>query len=223
MRVFKHGDSLAVVLPPSVRQSSGVSDGDELEFFELEPGVLVLVSKDKLAKAVSEKATMLLLRKAMDAPATSSERIDMPSISKPQNPASTPYNGTPTFVSAAEMRNRPSLPKGGIEEVLGGKPFAVLDEADAKNASRQLEAEISTGQVYGVRGFDNKFYIITRDEFDSLCNKILSRIQKGVEVVPEKAAAVLGEDSVKVACALHVLTEKGEALEKRKGVFMLLD
>ena len=42
-------------------------------------------------------------------------------------------------------------------------------------------------------------------------------------MTPEQAAGPLSEDPLKVACALHVLTEKGDALEKKKGVFVLLD
>jgi hypothetical protein len=238
MRVFKHGDALAIVLPPAIKASSQVSENDEFEFFELEQGILVMVSKAKLSSAVKEKAVALLLRRAMDAPsapaasASPADSAFVPASSLSASASSTqPFarrqnsypDSEPQFVSAAELAKRTPVANKSIDAILGGNGYAILDEAAAKVASKELESFLSHGDVYGAKGFDNKFYVISREQFEPLAEKIISRITRGTEIVPEKAAEALKDDSVKVACALHVLKERGDALEKKRGVFMLLD
>jgi len=230
MRVFKHGDSLAVVIPPAIKASSQVSENDEFEFFELEPGIVVLVNKAKLSAAVKEKATALLLKKAMDAPATSAPSASTSFDSSPASafPAAArkqpAYSGpAPQFVSAAELAKSTPVANKSIDAILGGTGYAILDEAAAKVASKELESYLSHGDVYGAKGFDNKFYVISREQFEPLAEKIVSRITRGTEIVPSKAAEALKEDPTKVACALQVLKERGDALEKKRGIFMLLD
>lgn len=230
MRVFRHGDSLAIVIPPSIRAAFPISDNDEFEFVALEDGVLVLVSRDKISKMASEKVLGLLLKRAMDSP-SSPAPVERPAASS-VSPSSQQFSNqppsfsqpAPTFVTASEFSKRqPAVRSQSIESLLGGKGFAVLDEATAKSVSKSLESDIQAGQVFGFRGFDNKFYIITRAEFEPLCEKMVGRLSRGAEMSPEQAAAALKEDATKVACAFHVLTERGDALEKRKGIFVLLD
>jgi len=227
MRVFKHGDSLAVVIPPAIKASSQVAENDEFEFFELEPGIVVLVNKAKLSATVKEKATTLLLRKAMDAPAASTaEPAFAPASSMQSMPSrkQNSYSGAvPQFVSAAELARSAPVANKSIDAILGGSGYAILDEAAAKVASKELESFLSHGDVYGAKGFDNKFYVISREQFEPLAEKIASRITRGTEIVPSKAAEALKEDPIKVACCLHVLKERGDALEKKRGIFMLLD
>jgi len=226
MRVFKHGDSLAVVIPPAIKASSQVAENDEFEFFELEPGIVVLVNKAKLSATVKEKATTLLLKKAMDAPAASAEPSFAPasSMQSQSSRKQNSYSGpVPEFVSAAELARSTPVANKSIDAILGGNGYAILDEAAAKIASKELESYLSHGDVYGAKGFDNKFYVISREQFEPLAEKIASRITRGTEIVPAKAAEALKEDPIKVACALHVLKERGDALEKKRGIFMLLD
>ena len=223
MRVFKHGDALAVVIPPAVRASSKVAENDEFEFFELEPGVIVMASKARLASAVNEKVTSMLLKKAMDAAASTNDSnyaTPAPTAARAQNSSSGPM---PQFVSAAELARNAPIANKSIDAILGGNGFAILDEAAAKIASKELEYYLSHGDVYGAKGFDNKFYVISREQFEPIAEKIVGRITRGTEIVPAKAAEALKEDPVKVACALHVLKERGDALEKKRGIFMLLD
>ena len=56
MRLFKHGDSLALVMPPALVAKLNARENQEFEFFELDEGVLVLAKKETLAKQVKSKA-----------------------------------------------------------------------------------------------------------------------------------------------------------------------
>ena len=38
MRFFKHGDTLAIVIPDKLRKSSEIKEEDDFEFFEIEKG-----------------------------------------------------------------------------------------------------------------------------------------------------------------------------------------
>ncbi|MEM4254967.1 MAG: hypothetical protein QXR53_01415 [Candidatus Norongarragalinales archaeon] len=53
MRVFKHGDALAIVFPQSI--AGGLKEGDELEFVEIEKGLFALASKEKISEALRPK------------------------------------------------------------------------------------------------------------------------------------------------------------------------
>ncbi|MBS3070419.1 hypothetical protein J4220_02845 [Candidatus Micrarchaeota archaeon] len=55
MRVFKHGDALAIVFPQSIAGASGIKEGEELEFVEIEKGLFVLARKEKLAEALKPR------------------------------------------------------------------------------------------------------------------------------------------------------------------------
>ncbi len=67
MRVFKHGDALAIVFPQSIAGASGIKEGEELEFVEIEKGLFVLARKEKLAEALKPR-----VEQAFSSPATAS-------------------------------------------------------------------------------------------------------------------------------------------------------
>ena len=52
MRLFKHGNSLAIVVPDNLCKKLGLSDNSDLEFFEVEPGVMVLATRQFLESCV---------------------------------------------------------------------------------------------------------------------------------------------------------------------------
>ncbi|MFH1200173.1 MAG: hypothetical protein V1708_03840 [Candidatus Micrarchaeota archaeon] len=56
MRFFKHGDSLAIVLPEALRKASGVNDSSDYEFHQAEPGVFILASREKIGEILRQRA-----------------------------------------------------------------------------------------------------------------------------------------------------------------------
>ncbi len=50
MRLFKHGDCLAIVVPNAICKKLDLKENSDLEFFEIEDGVLALASKEYLEK-----------------------------------------------------------------------------------------------------------------------------------------------------------------------------
>ena len=71
MKFFKHGDGVAVVLPEPLQKASQVKEGDEYEFFQIEPGVFLLLSKARIEESSKREALEKLARKVLPSPAAS--------------------------------------------------------------------------------------------------------------------------------------------------------
>jgi antitoxin component of MazEF toxin-antitoxin module len=76
MRVFRHGDALAIVFPQSIVSSSGLKENEELDFVEAEKGVFVLLRKEKMAELARQKLEKLdsSFSKPFASPSASSEK-----------------------------------------------------------------------------------------------------------------------------------------------------
>lgn len=189
MRVFKHGDALAIVFPQSAVSSSEIKDGEELEFIETEKGVFVLLRKEKLAELAKSKVDNALER-----------NFDKP-FAKP--------------LPAAERGSLYSF----FKRELDSKGFIVVfEEKGAQDVSRDFESEIKSGSLIGSRGFDKKFYVATRffvQDYGAKVAHLLSESPLSMQQVAEKTK--LSEDGVKAL--LSILMEQGEIIEKKKGVF----
>lgn len=99
--------------------------------------------------------------------------------------------------------------------------FIVLQtEAEAGGVSLALEESIRHGKVLGIRAFNKKFYIVTREFFDEHNPSILKALRSG-ETKPSGIAnsADMSEDAV--MAILYLLAENGDVREKRKDSFAL--
>lgn len=173
MRFFRHGDALAIVLPEKLRKSSAIGENSEYEFFESEPGVFILASRQKLEEIIKRR----VLGAAAETP--------------PQPP----------------------------EEAVFTKGCAILEnEEQAKLVSQKLEKQIKAGQVFGVRGFDKRFYLVSSTFLDRHSGRILAALASKDLSLSDIAAASSLEEK---ACLtlLQVMKEKGDVIEKKKGVF----
>jgi len=189
VRVFKHGDALAIVFPQSIVSSSGIKDGEELEFVEIEKGLFVLARKEKLSEALRPKVEQAAFSNSF----SSSNAKKQPAQS----------DGLASF----------------FKRELDSKGFVVVfAEKGAQAASTDFEKEIKSGSILGSRGFDKKFYLATRGFVEQNAPKILRVLKESpasVEQLTEKTK--IHEDGVKAL--LCILMEQGEIIEKKKGVF----
>jgi hypothetical protein len=205
MRFFKYGKILAIALPEGMRKSADVKEGEDYEFARIEPGVFLLISR----KTVEEKVVKSALAQALS-------NLAKPAAGKPAQapvPLEEPVKEAPRYPKTQSPARR-SLERNG---------YAVaLNEMEAKELSRELEADVRSGNVKGVRGFDKKFYIVTTEFFSKLAPKI-SKALEGKKEMPLKdiAEALKVEPTAALAC-LQVMKEMGDALEKRREVFALV-
>ena len=101
------------------------------------------------------------------------------------------------------------------------KGFVVVQtEGEASAISLALEDSIRHGQIIGTRGFNKKFYIITRQFFDGHNRDIIKAIGKdGAKT--DDAAAVAGIEEEAARGILYLLAENGDLREKRRDFFTL--
>ena len=229
MRFFKYGEKgseiLAIVLPGSVQRSSAVKEGDEYEFIELAPGAFFLASKQYLADVTRKDLVAKLGAKVFDAAGTTT--------AKPAGTQATPAaaHGQTATAAAPRIENpkqwasapAPQAPaKNQFENELERNGFIVVEnEAEAKELSKSLEARIKTGDVKGVRGFDKKFYIVSRDFYESNVAKVMNTQPKSEFTAAEVTGIVKASESG-AAALLQVMKEEGQVLEKRRGYFQII-
>jgi len=127
-------------------------------------------------------------------------------------------------VQAAEIPPERTAEKRTLtwDEHLGKYGYVIVEnEIDAKAASAKLEQEIKSGEVLGTRGFDRKYYVAQRRFYDAWSGRIWQLLKQGERGCPEVATSLAMSE---VACkvALELMREKGEVLEKRKGLYSAL-
>ncbi|MFH0713251.1 MAG: AbrB/MazE/SpoVT family DNA-binding domain-containing protein [Candidatus Micrarchaeota archaeon] len=76
MRLFKHGDSLAIVVPDAICKKLNLKENTELEFFEVENGLFVAATKEYIAEKLKKTIAPLLQ--------VASAASKVPAVVKPQ-------------------------------------------------------------------------------------------------------------------------------------------
>ncbi|MBN2122346.1 hypothetical protein JW721_04830 [Candidatus Micrarchaeota archaeon] len=86
---------------------------------------------------------------------------------------------------------------------------------DAQALSENLLKQ--KGSILGVRGFDGKYYVVTANYFQKVSEAIA---QMGDEVSPEDVAEKFGLAIDGCKAVLKLLSEKGEYVEKKGGIYV---
>jgi hypothetical protein len=198
MRFFKHGESFAIVLPEKIRKSSVVREDEDYEFFEVENGTFVLISKKNLEEQ-TRKSVFASLLKGVETPPI----MEQP----PQNIGQPPQKGQ-------ELEND--------QAGLFSRGFIVIaQEEEARRISQSMEKQIKSNEVMGIRGFDKKFYIVTGQYFKQNAIKILKFIGTREMNLKDIAPGIRMEENGALAC-LMLLKEQGEVIEKRRNTFKII-
>jgi hypothetical protein len=101
---------------------------------------------------------------------------------------------------------------------LGSRGFAIInDKREALALSDQLQSEIKSGSVVGIKGFDGKFYLVTKNYLTDAASAIASVLKDDMDVQAIASAARLEPDGC--IAVLRLLAEGGEIIEKKKGIF----
>jgi hypothetical protein len=111
-----------------------------------------------------------------------------------------------------------SLAGTGSSALLRTKGFLIINsKQEAVALSEQLAQEMKKGLVFGVKGFDNKFYIVSRDYLTSASAKISAALKKDSDLQSIVSATKLDIDGC--SAALKIMAENGDIIEKKKGIF----
>lgn len=106
----------------------------------------------------------------------------------------------------------------GTLSVLKTRGFVIVqDKREAMELSERLGQEMKRGEVFGVKGFDNKFYIVTRDYFTASQQKVNAALKEDMDAPSIAEAAKLDQEGC--VAVLRLMAENGEIIEKKRGVF----
>jgi len=101
---------------------------------------------------------------------------------------------------------------------LKSRGFQILtDKNEAYRLSQSLSQEMKEGAVFGVKGFDNKFYIVTREYLERTASAIDSVLKEDMD--PATIASKAKLDTEGCIAVLRLMAERGDIIEKKKGVF----
>ena len=115
----------------------------------------------------------------------------------------------------AERSAPPVSPTGAM---LHSQGFIIIqDKREAMMLSESLGPQMKTGAVVGVKGFDGKFYVVTR-EYYSKARALIEALLKDQMDAPSVASAAKLDPEGCLA-VLRLMAENGDIIEKKKGVF----
>jgi hypothetical protein len=115
----------------------------------------------------------------------------------------------PSFTNQASNDLAASLKSRGF--------IVINDRNQARALSESLSGEMKNGSVAGVKGFDNKFYVVTRNYLTQAQIAVAKALKEDMDAATVASAAKLDPEGC--MAVLRILSEAGEILEKKKGVF----
>ena len=105
-----------------------------------------------------------------------------------------------------------------VFSLLKSQGYVIMnDRNQAYRLSQQLNREMKSGSVVGVKGFDGKFYIVTDSYLSKAQSSIASVLKEDMDAPSIASAAKLEEEGC--MAVLRLMAERGEIIEKKKGVF----
>jgi hypothetical protein len=106
----------------------------------------------------------------------------------------------------------------GVSNLLNTRGFIIInDKNEARSLSEQLASEMKSGAVVGVKGFDGKFYAVTRAYFTKAQATIASVLKEPMDSDSIAAAAKLEPEGCRAV--LRLMAENGDLIEKKRGIF----
>ena len=89
----------------------------------------------------------------------------------------------------------------------------------ASQFSEQLRRQGKSTSVIGIKGFDGKFYAVSKGYFSKNAPALLAALEKQART-PETLAKQCNLPLPACHALLHILSEQGDVVEKRKGLFV---
>lgn len=207
LRLFNHGkEAVAIVIPKDIQDKLQMREGEEYEFVELSEGMLLLVSKEALKDSMKTNVLLELVR-----------RLEKPEAKNSIQESERFGRNAPVQIeSIPEDRKQ-------LEQLLRkNEVIVLLTEEDARTFSKVFEKELREGSLLGIRGFDKKFYIINSASFSALSEKIMSSLSEAAECSLQELCFRANATEELCVASLLLLKEKGEIIERKKGIYSLV-
>lgn len=109
-------------------------------------------------------------------------------------------------------------PQGNTLGMLNSRGYIIItDKREALMLSELLNGQMKSGAVVGVKGFDGKFYVVTREYFNSSQAKVAQVLKEEMDAPSVAVASKLDPEGC--MAVLRLMAENGEIIEKKRGVF----
>ncbi|MCX8195240.1 MAG: hypothetical protein N3G22_04010 [Candidatus Micrarchaeota archaeon] len=118
-----------------------------------------------------------------------------------------------------EEEQQTKIPPSSPEHLQKFGWMVLETEAEARNFGNNFAAKVRSGEVMGQRGFDKRFYFVTKGFLESKEKEVLSAVGKSEKSTDEIARQVGIEPDGCLALLVH-LCESGEVMEKKRGLFV---
>ncbi len=126
------------------------------------------------------------------------------------------HEGIYVIESKKRVTGAGAEPSNALANALFANGYILLDGSrDAKALSERLLKQ--KGSVLGVRGFDGKYYVVTSGYFQKVSDALA---KMGDEVTPDAVAAQFSFSIDGCKAVLKLLSEKGDYLEKKGGLYI---
>ncbi|MFH1895347.1 MAG: hypothetical protein ABIJ74_02055 [archaeon] len=99
----------------------------------------------------------------------------------------------------------------------------IVNENQVKQFCEQFNSEIKENSIKGTKGFDGYFYVIHSDLLEEIRPKILFQLKQAKTVSLKELNEKTALPSELVRGAMEFLKEEGEVLEKRKGLYQIIE
>jgi antitoxin component of MazEF toxin-antitoxin module len=229
--VRKSGDRLSVDVPDEVARALDLQPGDELDYEVFQGGFAMRRAQGLNAE---ELATLQKIADVRFAERTQEAVAKILSPAEARVLKRLEEKGAVHVYDGGQYKDRPvySIAKAfyGLlgkasqpapAETMAGKKFEILaNPNDARAFLAKADADIKSGSLVVVRGFDKKYYVTTRDAVDSEGSKMIAALRKKAMRV-EDLAAECNADVGLARTVLEVLRESGDVIEKKRGEYAL--
>lgn len=117
------------------------------------------------------------------------------------------------------LTSRSNTRTQGTDTPFLSQGYAVIDNARfASQISDQLRKQGKSKTVVGVKGFDGRFYMVTKSYFSKTAPIVLKALSQPKS--SDSVAKLCQLPSSACLAILRVLSEEGDVVEKRKGIFV---
>lgn len=118
-------------------------------------------------------------------------------------------------------RQEPTINSQSAIALLKSQGFVVInDRNEAYNVAQNVSSEMKRGEVVGIKGFDGKFYAVTKDYLQKGRDAIIRCLKEDMPTASIATEAKLDQNGT--TAILRLMAEAGDVIEKRKGVFALV-
>lgn len=111
-------------------------------------------------------------------------------------------------------KQQPQVP---TEALLKTRGYLSLNEKEAKEMAYRISAEMKSGKIVGIKSFDGKVHFVTRTYFDLIKDRIAKSLVEDMDL--QTISSLVKTDSEGALAVLLLLSENGEIMERRKGIF----